>query len=196
MNLTYFKTTTTGLAALTLCATVLAADKELTLDELFPTDRVLDVQITVAGKDWDKIRHQSRDFVSALHEKRKTEPIDGPYDYVNADMTIDGMKFEKIGLRKKGFIGSQSSSRPSLKIKLNYTDKEQSHRRTDEPDDEQQQAGWHHREPIHGLCAFQRRRVAGVALRLCKGDSQWRESRHLLARGVDAQAASSAGIRR
>jgi hypothetical protein len=65
MTLTYFKTTTTGLAALTLCATVLAADKELTLDELFPTDRVLDVQTTVPGKDWDKIRHQSRDFVSA-----------------------------------------------------------------------------------------------------------------------------------
>ncbi|GIT78274.1 MAG: hypothetical protein Ct9H300mP32_6560 [Verrucomicrobiota bacterium] len=35
------------------------------------------------------------------------------------------MKFEKVGLRKKGFIGSQSSSRPSLKIKLNHTDKEQ-----------------------------------------------------------------------
>ncbi|MEC7812612.1 MAG: CotH kinase family protein [Verrucomicrobiota bacterium] len=125
MNLIYFKTTATGLAVLMLCTAVSAADKELTLDELFPTDRVLDVQITVAGKDWDKIRHQSRDFVSALHEKRKTEPIDGPYDYVNADITIDGVKFEKVGLRKKGFIGSQSSSRPSLKIKLNHTDKEQ-----------------------------------------------------------------------
>jgi hypothetical protein len=44
---------------------------------------------------------------------------------VNADVTIDGVKFEKVGLRKKGFIGSQSSSRPSLKIKLNHTDKEQ-----------------------------------------------------------------------
>ena len=125
MNLIYFKTTVASLTAFILYTTVSAADKKLTLEELFPTDRVLDVQITVAEKDWDKIRHQSRDFVSALHEKRKTEPIDGPYDYVNADMTIDGMKFEKIGLRKKGFIGSQSSSRPSLKIKLNHTDKEQ-----------------------------------------------------------------------
>jgi spore coat protein CotH len=86
---------------------------------------VLDVQITVTEKDWDKIRHQSRNFVSALHESRKVKPIDGPYEYVNADVTIDGVKFEKVGLRKKGFIGSQSSSRPSLKIKLNHTDKEQ-----------------------------------------------------------------------
>jgi len=107
-----------------LAATGLAADKKLTLAELFPADRVLDVQITVAEKDWEKIRHQSRNFVSALHEKRKTKPIDGPYEYVNADVTIDGVKFGKVGLRKKGFIGSQSTSRPSLKIKLNHTDKE------------------------------------------------------------------------
>ena len=125
MNLTFFKCPTVGLAAFVLAATGLAADKKLTLDELFPADRVLDVQITVAEKDWDKIRHQSRNFVSALHESRKVKPIDGPYEYVNADVTIDGVKFEKVGLRKKGFIGSQSSSRPSLKLKLNHTDKEQ-----------------------------------------------------------------------
>ncbi|MBT3841919.1 MAG: hypothetical protein HOF61_07030, partial [Verrucomicrobia bacterium] len=115
MNLTFFKSATVGLAA----------DKKLTLGELFPVSRVLDVQITVTEKDWDKIRQQSRNFVSALHERRKVKPIDGPYEYVNADVTIDGVKFEKVGLRKKGFIGSQSSSRPSLKIKLNHTNKEQ-----------------------------------------------------------------------
>lgn len=125
MNLTFFKSATGGLAAFVFASTGLATDKKLTLDELFPADRVLDVQITVAEKDWDKIRHQSRNFVSALHESRKIKPIDGPYEYVNADVTIDGVKFEKVGLRKKGFIGSQSSSRPSLKIKLNHTDKEQ-----------------------------------------------------------------------
>ena len=53
-----------------LAATGSAAGKKLTLDELFPADRVLEVQITVDGNDWDTIRHQSRNFVSALHEKR------------------------------------------------------------------------------------------------------------------------------
>ncbi|MEE2947544.1 MAG: CotH kinase family protein, partial [Verrucomicrobiota bacterium] len=125
MNRIDFKTTTAGLAALMFCTAVSATEKQLTLDELFPTDRVLDVQITVNEKDWDRIRRQSRDFVSALHEKRKTAPINGPYEYVDADVNIDGVKFEKVGLRKKGFIGSQSTSRPSLKIKLNHTDKEQ-----------------------------------------------------------------------
>ena len=113
MNLIYFKTTTAGLTALMLCAAVSAADKTLTLDELFPTDRVLDVQITVAVKDWDRIRRQSRDFVSALHEKRKTEPIDGLYEYVNADVTIDGVRFEKVGLRKNCLLYTSPSPRDS-----------------------------------------------------------------------------------
>ena len=98
--------------------------KELTLDDIFPTDRVLDVQITVADKDWDTIRYQSRDFFSALHESRKIAPPEAPYTYVNASVTIDGVPFHHVGLRKKGFLGSLSTTRPSLKIKLNHTDKD------------------------------------------------------------------------
>ena len=98
--------------------------KELTLDDMFPTDRVLDVQITVADEDWDTIRYQSRDFFSALHESRKVAPPEAPYTYVDASVTIDGVVFPHVGLRKKGFLGSQSTTRPSLKIKLNHTDKD------------------------------------------------------------------------
>ena len=98
--------------------------KELTLDDIFPTDRVLDVQITVADKDWDTIRFQSRDFFSALHESRKVAPPEAPYTYVDASVTIDGVVFSNVGVRKKGFLGSLSVTRPSLKIKLNHTDKD------------------------------------------------------------------------
>jgi len=101
---------------------VLAA-RELTLDDIFPTDRVLDVQITVDEEDWDTIRYQSRNFVSALHESRKVKPMESPYTYVDASVTIDGVIFPQVGLRKKGFLGSLNTSRPSLKIKLNHVDK-------------------------------------------------------------------------
>ncbi len=97
--------------------------EELTLDDIFPTDRVLDVQITVADEDWDTIRYQTRDFYSVLHESRKVAPPEGPYTYVDASVTIDGVVFPNVGLRKKGFLGSLSTTRPSLKIKLNHTDK-------------------------------------------------------------------------
>ena len=103
-----------------------AAAKEIALDDLFPTDRVMDIQIFVDQRDWDEIRHQSRDFRSALHESRKQGPIKSPYTYVQARVTIDGVLFPAVGLRKKGFIGSQSHTRPSLKIKLNHIDKKAS----------------------------------------------------------------------
>ena len=97
--------------------------KELTLDDIFPTDRVIDVQITVSQWDWDTIRYQSRDFMTALGASRQFKPMESPYTYVEASVSIDSVVFPKVGLRKKGFIGSLSHTRPSLKIKLNHIDK-------------------------------------------------------------------------
>lgn len=95
---------------------------ELTLDDLFPADRVLDVRISVAEKSWDEIRHQTPSFYDAMAESRKEAPIEGPYTYVEANVTIDGVEFPGVGLRKKGFLGSLSTTRPALKIKLNHVD--------------------------------------------------------------------------
>jgi ankyrin repeat protein/spore coat protein CotH len=97
--------------------------KDVTLDDIFPADRVLDVQITVEKEDWDTIRLQSRNFFEALQPSRQFEPPQHPYTYVNAKVKIDGVEFPNVGLRKKGFIGSQNADRPSLKIKLNHVDK-------------------------------------------------------------------------
>ena len=97
--------------------------KELTLDDVFLADRVLDVQITIDEKDWDTIRYQSRNFFEALQESRKYGPTDSPYTYVEASVSIDGVEFPQVGIRKKGFLGSLNSNRPSLKIKLNHVDK-------------------------------------------------------------------------
>ena len=113
-----------GMAVCSLLAANIVAAQELTLDDIFPTDRVLDIQITIAEGDWDTIRHQSRDFFASLHESRKIQPVERPYTYVDASVSIDGVEFPEVGLRKKGFLGSASTDRPSLKVKLNHTDKE------------------------------------------------------------------------
>jgi len=110
-----------GLATI-LCVGSIDA-KELTMEDIFPNDRVLDIQITVSKQDWNKIRFQSRNFVDVLNKSRQFAPPEHPYTYVDASVSIDGVEFPKVGLRKKGFIGSQSVSRPSLKIKLNHVDK-------------------------------------------------------------------------
>lgn len=124
VNLLYFIVPLAAVSGLCIAAVIgIAAIKNTTTVDLFPTDRVLDVQITVAEKDWNKIRLQSRNFFEALQEKRKYEPIEAPYVYVTAKVTIDGLEFPEVGIRKKGFIGSQNRNRPSLKIKLNHIDK-------------------------------------------------------------------------
>ena len=113
--------------AIFLCLGIAAHDsiaKELKLDDIFPTDRIIDVQITISQQDWDTIRYQSRDFMTALGASRQFKPMERPYTYVEASVSIDGVVFPRIGLRKKGFIGSLSTTRPSLKIKLNHIDKE------------------------------------------------------------------------
>jgi ankyrin repeat protein len=91
---------------------------------LFPTDDVLVVEITVDRKDWDTIRRQKRNFFSALSEKRKdAETVESPFTYVNASVKIGGVEFPQVGIRKKGFLGSLNDERPSLKVKLNHVNK-------------------------------------------------------------------------
>ena len=93
-------------------------------DDLFPADRVIMVEIELDEDDWDRIRFQTRGFMDALPPSRQFEPIDSPYSHVEANVTIDGVRHERVGLRKKGFIGSQDSERPSLKIKLDRYDED------------------------------------------------------------------------
>ena len=94
----------------------------LTADQIFSTNHVLDVRITVDPDDWATICSQGRDFDTIWDPNRKDGPLENPFTYVEADIVIDGVIFPRVGLRKKGFLGSLSSTRPSLKVKLNYLD--------------------------------------------------------------------------
>lgn len=100
-----------------------ASQPSLTPDDLWPTDRVLDIQITLPQEDWNRLRHEDRDLMAWFHESRKEQPPKSPFNYVLADMTIDGVEFPRVGLRKKGFVGSLSTTRPSLKVRLDYSEK-------------------------------------------------------------------------
>lgn len=112
------------LISLFSCSTVCAQSVAPT--DLFAADRVSDVRITIAKKDWTDLRMQSRSFQTALSAARKQGEFDKPFSYFEADVVIDGVKFQRVGLRKKGFVGSLSTTRPSLKIKLNHVDSDAS----------------------------------------------------------------------
>ena len=95
----------------------------LTSDQIFSTDHVLDVQIKVDPNDWIKICSQERIFEELSDLNRKDSPPRNPFTYVEAQVTINDVTFPRVGIRKKGFLGSLSNTRPSLKVKLNHLDK-------------------------------------------------------------------------
>ncbi len=95
-------------------------------DAYFAMERVLEVVIEIAPGDWDTLRHQTRTFDDLMAEIAKynlSRPFAGIYTWFPATVTIDGETHTEVGVRKKGFIGSQSETKPSLKLRYDkYVD--------------------------------------------------------------------------
>ncbi|KYF81889.1 hypothetical protein BE11_14745 [Sorangium cellulosum] len=92
-------------------------------DALFDPDHVLDVAIEMAPEDWEKLRRESRDVSAVLGEGCMEGPRESPYTQFPATVTIDGETLEMSAVRKKGFLGSASRSKPSLKVSFDeYVD--------------------------------------------------------------------------
>lgn len=108
------RTLTLTLLALTLAAC--NAESEFRraadpTDAAFDPERVMLVEVELRPNDWDELREQGR----TLADLCSTE---SPYDYFPATVTVDGMRFEGVEIRKKGFFGSLSQDRPSLKMRF------------------------------------------------------------------------------
>ncbi len=95
-------------------------------DAYFAIDRVLDVSIEIDGDDWDTLRHQTRtleDVFAEIEEYGLSRPFSDIYTWFAATVTVDGETHADVGVRKKGFVGSQSDTKPSLKLRFDkYTD--------------------------------------------------------------------------
>ncbi len=90
------------------------ATAKLAEAKIFDPTQLLEVKVEIDQEDWDQLRTQSRNFATALLKP----PPPSPYTWFKADVTINGQRIEGVGIRKKGFIGSQDTERPSLKIKF------------------------------------------------------------------------------
>jgi spore coat protein CotH len=107
------------LAVLGVVVRVLAAEPQSerpadSTDALFDPGHFLHVEIQLDPKDWHALR------ISHWLRKGSTGDVlpENAYPYFKADVTVDGRKFRSVGVRKKGYIGTAVSTRPSLKIKL------------------------------------------------------------------------------
>jgi spore coat protein CotH len=95
-----------------------ASAKELAADQLFEPDRLVEVVIELPPEDWNQLCRQTRDIGRAFAGSNEN-----PFTWFKGNVTIDGVKVENVGVRKKGFIGSLDNQFPSLKVKFDeYVD--------------------------------------------------------------------------
>ncbi len=88
-------------------------------DTLFAPDHLMQVEITMDPDDWQALRISHR-----VAGENFTQIVEKPYDYYPATAVIDGRDIGEVGIRKKGFFGSAISTRPSLKLKLDYVEED------------------------------------------------------------------------
>ena len=95
-------------------------------DAFFALDRVLYIDIEITPEDWDTLRRQTRTFEDLMAEIETyglSQPFADIYTWFAGKVTVDGETHTDVGVRKKGFIGSQSDTKPSLKLRFDkYVD--------------------------------------------------------------------------
>ncbi|MCP4782355.1 MAG: hypothetical protein GY903_05450 [Fuerstiella sp.] len=99
-----------------LISGVACADKT---DGLYDPERLLDIRIELPQRDWVELCGQTRNLVESL----VSPPVDSPFEYFKGCVTINGTRIDSVAVRKKGFLGSLDTKRPSLKLNLDkYVD--------------------------------------------------------------------------
>ena len=98
-------------------------------DAYFDLDLVLDIEIEIAFGDWETLRHQTRTFEDVMAEIAEyglSRPFANIYTWFSGTVTVDGETHGNVGVRKKGFLGSQSDTKPSLKLRFDKYVEDQS----------------------------------------------------------------------
>ncbi len=89
-------------------------------DPVYDPSVLHQVEITLAEADWDALRLQTRSIYDMLIGDCMAAPWDSPFTWFTAEVTMDGASMGTVGVRKKGLIGSDSWSRPSLRIDVDH----------------------------------------------------------------------------
>jgi hypothetical protein len=99
-------------------------DTQVQLDgDPYDLDHLVRVEIEMDPADWDALRAQTNTFTGTLAKTDcQAEPFERPFTWFEASVTVDGQEFERVEVRKKGFLGSMSETKPSLKLDLGEFD--------------------------------------------------------------------------
>ncbi len=88
------------------------------LSALFGVDHVQEVTLDLDPNDWATLRRETRSMFDVLAGDCMAGPAVSPFNWYEADLQIDGTRFPSVTVRKKGFIGSLSTSKPGMKMEF------------------------------------------------------------------------------
>lgn len=106
----------TALLVLAACSEGGSADaggpREGPPESVFQRERRIEVKIELAQADWEQLRFEGRTLAQT------NDDVSAPYRYTGfaAQATVDGVVHRGVEVRKKGYLGSLSSLRPSLRL--------------------------------------------------------------------------------
>ncbi len=86
---------------------------ENVIDDIFDRDRLIQVAVKMPSADFAQMRGEGRTLDSVMSNCPDT---DFEYTDFKATVYIDGEELENVAIRKKGYLGSLSPSRPSIKL--------------------------------------------------------------------------------
>jgi hypothetical protein len=103
-----------------ICSVVcaVAPARELDQAELFDEHHLLEIEVVISPENWDKLRLPRRQPKDVFEISRDVDEMPEVFEYLPADLVINGISIGNIGIKKKGFFGSMDEERPSLKIKF------------------------------------------------------------------------------
>jgi spore coat protein H len=81
-------------------------------ESVFQRERRIEVNIELAAADWEVLRYEGR----SLAQQQQEPPPPFSYTGFSAQVTVDGVVQRGVEVRKKGYIGSLSALRPSLRL--------------------------------------------------------------------------------
>ncbi len=82
----------------------------------YDPDHLIEIEVEIDAESWDELRQQDRNLLDLLTGDCLAAPFESPYTWFISTVTIDGERLEEVSIRKKGLVGSQSTTRPSLKL--------------------------------------------------------------------------------
>lgn len=110
-----------GFVALFVTMLSLPAARAQDGETFYSGAQVHEIRIELTANDWKALKSQQPNPAGFTGG----DPSESNYTYFKGDIWINGHQTKNVGIRKKGFFGSNDGTRPSLKVKFDEYEKQE-----------------------------------------------------------------------